>query len=163
MINAKIKNEIKESYRAGASIPEIAKSFGYKEREIDKVIFPNGKQSKELALVIHRTRPKHTIIKEEKILQDGSEGASEQPREGKSKIKDEKWIAAGKKAWETRKRRLAEASAQSPPPLDQPVVQYLSTMPQEDKEEALRLIEEALEYIQVGLTNIQKALELLKR
>jgi hypothetical protein len=156
-MNSAIKNEILFAHRRGASMDAIAKSFGYTAKEIERVVFPNGKESKQLPVVIHRKRPDRP----QEI--DIDPATLQKPVDQK-----EKWSNAGKKAWITRQQNKLKEQQRILPPaaVDQPIaleVSHLLTIHQKDKEEAMKLIGEALEYIKVGLDSINKAVELLNK
>lgn len=160
-ISSNIRNEILYAYRSGASIHAIASSFGYNEKQVETVIFPNGKEPKTLPVVIHRKKSEKSVEKDVDIV--ALQATIQSPDSQK-----EKWSNAGKKAWITRQQnKLREQQKMLPPAAsDQPIalqVSHLITMHQEDKEQALKLIAEAMEYIKIGLEGIQTALQLLNK
>lgn len=155
-ISSNLQNDILAAHRAGAKVERIAITFGFPQSEIEKIIYPHGKQPRALPVVIHRKRPDQP--KQEKEVEVN---VDEQKK---------KWSDAGRKAWITRMQNKLkqQPDRELPPPAqDQPIAilttQHLVTITQEDRETAIQQLTEAVEYLQVGLDNVKKALELLKK
>ncbi len=166
-ISSNIRNEMLFAFRNGASIKSIAATFGYTEKQIETVIYPNGKEAKQLPVVIHRKKPepipRERDVNPAVILQEVDHRKNLQEVD-----QHKKWSDAGKKAWITRQQNKLRDEQKFLPPAasDQPIalqVSHLITMHQEDKEKAMKLIAEALEYIQVGLKSIEQAIDILNK
>jgi hypothetical protein len=160
-MNSIHKNIILRNHREGVQIEDIAKSLGYSISAVEKVIFPNGRERKELP---------PNIIARQKVKKVVKEWKAGQKQQGEIVTKQKKWADAGRKSWET--RRLKALRQQEPiqeteeilPEKEkiEEIATTLVTMKEHRRDEAVELLKEALEYIQVGFEGIQKAIELLK-
>lgn len=111
-MNSIMKSEILEHYRNDKWKPEtIADYMGLTVTQVEKVIFPNGRGGTILNPVI--PRPKGTQKNHRKKMyplpavptQTNNMQHTEKVVKDSS-TKDPKWVAAGKLAWETRKKNL---------------------------------------------------------
>jgi hypothetical protein len=172
LIPSNIQNQIRDSYRAGASIPDLAKTYGYPASMIEKLLFPHGKAG-VITHAVHRVKKKKPWDEGVTINQLRNEFNAREVKNHPAKIAKEenqkkKWSEAGKKSWQTRMRKLAEQQGKAlPPPTDQPIAiiseNDLVTMTNQDKEEMKKLATEAMEYFEVGMANLKRIIELLNK
>lgn len=162
-MNSIIRNTILRNFREGVSVEDIATSLGYTVLQIEKVVYPNGKERKELPPNIVRKKHAKTVIKEWESAQRTKKHQEELKREDDNKKK--KWADAGRKSWET--RRLKAMALQEPTEQPEPEIRsdttMLVTIDELAIEKAIQLMQEAVEYIEVGFDCIRRAKELLKK
>lgn len=101
-MNTVIKKLVQEDYRAGVSIPTLCKRYGFGESQIKRALFPNGVDPK---ITVAVSKHKKEVPTNEKDIEPASLLPAPPAKEEKTE-KDPKWVAAGKLAWETRKKNL---------------------------------------------------------
>lgn len=169
-IRAALQENIRVRWRAGGTIPQLARMFGFTEGEIEGVIYHRAEHEPVAPPKGRKLVPlTEGQIEETKSTVATKPSAYKRPD---GKPKSPVMIAAGKKAHETRKRNLAlKKGGETPKESSAIKVKLLKEKPEKAAkeiktipipalpDECTQIIRNALDYITAGLKLIEEALK----